>query len=69
MHCVNRLRHSDFVSLFGHLDFDITECRAMTALDGSDMLSGIPVAGDFNKYDTEDVAITTGVFMLVPRAA
>lgn len=68
MHYVNRLRHSDFVSLFDRLNFDITECRAMTPPDGPEMLSEIRVAEDFKRYDAEDLAITTGVFMLVPRA-
>lgn len=69
MHYVNRLRHSDFVKLFSQLNFEITECRAMTPPDGKEMLNELPIAEDFSRYAAEDLAITTGVFMLVPKAA
>jgi SAM-dependent methyltransferase len=67
MHYVNRLRHSDFVSIFDRVGFDIKECRAMTPPDSADLLSKIRISEDFNKYDAADLAITTGVFLLVSR--
>lgn len=67
MHYVNRLRHSDFLRLFERLGYEVKECRTITPSNAKELLSDIRPAEDFSKYDFEDLAIISGVFLLSPR--
>lgn len=69
MHYVNRLRHSDFVKIFQRLGFEIDKCREMTPPNSAELISKVRIADDFHKYDAQDLAITTGVFLLTPTPA
>lgn len=67
MHYVNRLRHSDFLGLFDRLGFDVTECREIIPPDSEELLARVRISNDFSKYDSRDLAITSGMFTLAPK--
>jgi hypothetical protein len=67
MHYVNRLRHSEFLSMFDSLGFDIVECRTLTPENSAEMLANQKIASDFESYTHEDLAVITGIFLLAPR--
>jgi hypothetical protein len=58
----NRLRHSDFTSLFSEAGLRSIEVLANPAPDGE--LMRVPLAEDFQRYDRQDLLIQSAYFVL-----
>lgn len=63
----NRLRHSDYISVFRECGFDILEVSSEND-SGYDenILATMPIASRFQRYSVEELAITKGYFLLRP---
>ncbi len=64
IHFQNRLRHSDYVSLFKDADFEIVEMSGDVPDDWEAQLARISLAPEFQAYDKADLKITRGHFVL-----
>ncbi len=65
-HFQNRMRHSDYVGLFKDAGFRIEEEKVKRPANWQDLLKRQPIAREFLIYETEDLAITGGYFVLAP---
>lgn len=68
MHYVNRLRHSDFQALFDSLGFEVCDTRTIVPPDSDAMLDSLEIAPEFQRYEREDLAVISGIFLLAPRS-
>ena len=63
----NRLRHSDYVNLFGEAGYDLVHVEGELNAGALADLHHLKVAGTFQRYDKEDLAILTTIVVAKPR--
>lgn len=70
IHYQNRLRHRDYVELFGRVGLDVREVRTLEPeLRGLAELALVPVHADFRGYATEELGTRKGTFVLGKASA
>jgi methyltransferase family protein len=68
-HYQNRMRHSDYETLFASCGLTALDSRAVVPPFSENELRAIPLSGEFVKYTTEDLAALNGLFLLKPLYA